>query len=113
MESGDDKYLILATKKGLIKKTPIDEFDNWYKTVDTINVKFSVDKKILSDIEEWLGIENVKVTKDGITAVASLPNDTALIPKILSYGSGLKILSPTSLVSKIKKDAIELINNYN
>lgn len=90
----------------------IEEFDNWYKTVSTINIKFEVDKKILSDIEEWLGIENVKVEKNKITATANLPDDNGLIPKILSYGSGLKVVNPKSLIDKIKKDALSLIKNY-
>lgn len=47
MEKGDDKYLILATKKGLIKKTPIAEFDNVRKN-GKIAIKLLDDDTLVS-----------------------------------------------------------------
>ncbi|MBR4998935.1 MAG: DNA gyrase subunit A, partial [Clostridia bacterium] len=47
MEKGEDKYLILATKKGLIKKTPIAEFDNVRKN-GKIAIKLLDDDSLVS-----------------------------------------------------------------
>lgn len=87
-------------------------FDVWYESVDAIDVVLEIDKKYLSDIEEWLGIENIKTENGKHVAYANLPNDDGLVSKIISYGIGVKVLSPIELKNKIKKYAEEIISNY-
>lgn len=84
-----------------------------YRDGELIDVDFAVEKSALPEVEEWLGIENVKTKRDGaITAHASLPNDKGLIPKILSFGKGIKVLAPDSLKENLKKAAAEIAGIY-
>ena len=84
----------------------------WQNSVQTQNVILEVDKKFLSDIEEWLGIENVRNQNGKYIAEASLPFDDGLTSKIMSYGNGVKVVEPKELKEKIKKFAKDLINIY-
>ncbi len=88
-------------------------FSAWYETVDTLDVVMEVDKSIVSDIEEWLGIENVFLNASGkITAAAKLPFDSGLVSKILSFGGKLKVVKPSSLKEQLINSAKEIIKNY-
>ena len=71
-----------------------------------------VDKSVISDIEEWLGIENVELVKDKYIATASLPYDQGLISKIMSYGNNIKVISPKKLITEIINKANLLLKNY-
>jgi predicted DNA-binding transcriptional regulator YafY len=85
----------------------------WENNVITQDVLLEIDKKYLSDVEEWLGIENVRKDNDNkYIAEVKLPFDNGLVSKIISYGSGIKVLSPTSLKTAVKNSAQEIINNY-
>lgn len=84
----------------------------WHNNVDTIDVVMEINKKYLSDVEEWLGIENVNNIGGKYIASVKLPFDNGLIMKIMSYGSGIKVIEPTELKSEIKKCAQEIIKNY-
>lgn len=55
-------------------------------------------------VEEWLGVECVKPQKNKTfpyVASSQVAFDDTLIPKILSYGSDVKVLEPQSLVKDI------------
>lgn len=85
----------------------------WHDSVQAEIVEFEIDKSIVSDIEEWIGIENVKKINDKFFARAYLPYDNGLVSKIMSYGNGIKIIAPEGLRDKIKNVAQDLINLYN
>ena len=71
-----------------------------------------ISKKYLSDVEEWLGIENVSENNGKFLATVNLPYDDGLVSKIMSFGNGIKVVSPKELKEKIKNIAKELINEY-
>ena len=71
-----------------------------------------IDKKCLSDVEEWLGIENIKIVNDKHVAEVKLPYDNGLISKIISYGNGIKVISPLELSKEIKKYAQDILDAY-
>ena len=79
---------------------------------DSIQVVFEIGKTVLSDVEEWLGIENVKKIEDKYLAEVMLPPDNGLVSKIISYGKDLKVISPKSLKEKIRISCSEILNNY-
>ncbi|MBQ9795343.1 MAG: DNA gyrase subunit A [Clostridia bacterium] len=62
MEQGEDKFLILATKKGLIKKTPISEFDNVRRNgkiaIKLLEDDSLVSAQIVTDEDELLTASN-------------------------------------------------------
>lgn len=84
----------------------------WQADIEARSVLFEIDKKCLSDVEEWLGIENVKKEKDKYIADVKLPFDNGLVSKIISFGSGIKVLAPEELKKAVKTCALEICNNY-
>ena len=84
----------------------------WHESLDTCDVVFEVDKKCLSDIEEWLGIENVSQHKDKYVATAKLPFDSGLVSKVMSYGNGIKVIEPKELKDKIILATEEILKSY-
>ena len=62
--------------------------DFWHNSVECIDVVLEIDKKCLSDVEEWIGIEDVSEIKGKIVAHAILPFDKGLVSKLMSFGTG-------------------------
>lgn len=85
--------------------------DFWQSAIETISVEFEVDKDVLADVEEWIGVENVTKINDKYLARANLPNDGGLVSKIMSYGDGVKVLAPKELKKTIKSIAEKIIQN--
>ncbi len=86
--------------------------DFWQDSVIAETVEMEVKKSVLSDVEEWLGIENVKTENGKNIARAKLPFDNGLVSKIISYGDGVKILSPDTLKEKVKLTAEKIAAIY-
>ncbi len=84
----------------------------WENSIETTDVMLEIDKSCLSDVEEWLGIENVQLINGKHIANVKLPYDNGLVTKIMSFGSGIKILSPISLINDVKNCANDIIQNY-
>ncbi len=91
------------------KKLPLDF---WHTSTPAKNIEFLVDRAVLSDVEEWLGIENIYYENDKIIAKASLPYDNGLFSKLISFGSKIKVIYPKELIGEIKKTSMEILNNY-
>ena len=85
---------------------------NWHESVPCEEVELLIDKTILSDVIEWLGVENITTINDIHVANAKLPYDKGLISKIVSYGKGIKVISPKKLVEEVKASAKEILKNY-
>lgn len=85
----------------------------WHNNVKAELIELEIDKSIVSDIEEWLGIENVHYTNGKHVARAYLPYDNGLLSKIMSYGNGIKIIAPEDLRDKVKNVANDLLKLYN
>lgn len=84
----------------------------WQNNVDSTDVVLEISKSVLSDVEEWLGIENVNNENGKFIARVKLPFDNGLVSKIISYGKGIKVLEPLDLKNEIITQANEILNNY-
>ena len=84
----------------------------WHDELPVEHVVMEIDKQYVSDVEEWLGIENVSCVNEKFIAEADLPFDKGLVTKIMSFGSGIKVVSPQKLKDQIKENAKNIINNY-
>lgn len=84
----------------------------WENSTSNENVIMEIDKHVLSDVEEWLGIENVKQVNGKHVADVNLPYDAGLVSKIISYGKGIKVLSPNKLINDVKTLAKQILENY-
>ena len=85
----------------------------WESETDSIDVELEIEPKFLSDITEWLGVENIKKENEKFVARVKLPNDDGLVSKIISYSDGIKVINPPSLREKILDTANRIKNYYN
>ena len=76
------------------------------------NISLEIKNNCLSDVEEWLGIENVHKEHDKFVARVKLPIDDGLVSKIMSFGNGIKVLEPECLIEKIKDNAEKILKQY-
>ncbi|MBS1456786.1 MAG: YafY family transcriptional regulator [Clostridia bacterium] len=87
-------------------------FEDWYTKGDLEFVEMKIERPYVAPVGEWLGVENLYYEKDGCYAKLSLPEDDGLIAKILSFGSGVKVVKPESLVKKITAKITEINSLY-
>jgi predicted DNA-binding transcriptional regulator YafY len=86
--------------------------DFWHNTTSVEEISLEIDKSCLSDIEEWLGIENVKEENGKFISSVKLPYDDGLVSKLISFGGGVKVLSPDNLKEKLMLKAKEIVSIY-
>ena len=67
-----------------------------------IHVVLHVGEKARYDVEEWLGLENVRKTEKGYTARGDVFDNETTFAKLLSFGDAIEIESPKSLAEKIR-----------
>ena len=84
----------------------------WVKDTDTVRACFEISPSACADAQDWLGVENIKQLHGKWQAEVSLPNDEALVLKILSLGAGIKVLSPAFLQDKVSQTARKIAEQY-
>lgn len=114
-KTGRIEYINILSDKFIKQDIDIDEIPTnfWDNTNVSKDVEMIIEKNVVSDVEEWLGIENVSLINGNYYANVSLPIDDGLISKIMSYGSGIKVNSPKELKQKIKEKANQVVSLYN
>ena len=75
-------------------------------------MEIEVEPKVVSDVEEWLGIENVEKSGDKFYARASLPFDDGLVSKLMSFGSDVRVIKPKELKEKMINTASDILKRY-
>ena len=84
----------------------------WKDDEKCLEARFALSDEAVPFAEEWLGIEAI-YEKDGKKyAEATLPDDSALIGKILSAGAGVTVLSPASLAERVRRAAERIAAAY-
>ncbi len=83
-----------------------------FENTKTVDAVFEIMPESLPFAEEWLGIENILTNGQTHYAQTTLPDDEALIGKILSAGAGFKVLSPKSLAERVRAEAETLLAQY-
>lgn len=86
--------------------------DYWNTIKEVTPVTLKLDKSIVSDVEEWLGIDTIEIIDGEFFANAKLPIDNGLISKILGFGSGIAVISPENLKESVINKAQEIISTY-
>ena len=84
--------------------------DFWENAAEAIPVRLEISHAVVSDAQEWLGVENVKEKDGKFIAEAKLPLDGGLISKIMGFAGGVKVLSPDILKTKVVSAAKNLLN---
>ena len=86
-------------RKRPFSKENIPLFQNAQTKTVAVRLAFSPESYL--DAQNWLGVENLKKKNGAWYADLLLPDDQALLGKILSFGAGVKVLEPTELKEKI------------
>ena len=80
---------------------------DWYEHLDCEEMELILDPSVKADVEEWLGVDKVFTKPNGeIVANASLPIDSTVSSKILSFGNKVKVIAP----AKLKQMVIDTAN---
>ena len=85
---------------------------NWHANVPCEEVELLVSPAVLSDVEEWIGVENVSKINGKYIASALLPYDKGLVSKIMSFSKNVKVLSPEKLKKEVLDSAKEILESY-
>ncbi len=81
---------------------------------DLVEIKFEFEPSIRAEIEEWLGADAITLTPDNNFLVsASLYGGNELKRKLLSFGSEIKIISPSVLKEEILVECRRIDRVYN
>lgn len=87
-------------------------FSYWANVPETAEVAFEADESILTEIEEWLGVDCVERADRGILVRATLPVNSGLTSKLLGYGGKIRVLAPQSLTRLMSETAREILRQY-
>lgn len=108
--------ILSALKTGeTFRKRPFRREDiplNYWTTEKTVDAQFEIAESAFADAQDWLGVENIRMSHGKWLAEVTLPDDEALIRKIVSLGSGMQVLAPKALRERVKKAALEIAKLY-
>ena len=83
-----------------------------FENAQLTEIRLSVTQKALPDVEEWLGMDNVREEKGELIATATVPAGEVLLSRLLSFGDGIRILEPASLANELCERAKKLYALY-
>lgn len=107
-------FMALKTEERFAKR-PFKREDiplNYWTSEKSIDACFEIRKAAFADAQDWLGVENMQLVGDVWRAEVTLPDDESLVRKIVSLGSGIKVLSPVELGERVKKAALSVASLY-
>ena len=90
-----------------IKFSPITDYAKtwkfaWNDDKELINIILEVTPNSKYDVEEWLGIGSVTTSNNGgLIANATRYLDDELVYKVLSYGKGVRVVEPKTLITRL------------
>lgn len=84
----------------------------WTDETESVDARFEISEGAFVDAQDWLGTEHLRQSGGKWYAEVSLPDDDALVRKILSLGAGVKVLSPPSLRQRVADAAAQITKLY-
>ena len=91
----------------LIEKLELEFYNEIY-----IDLEFEFFPAVLESVVDWLGMKAVTERGTKLVAHAEVPMNDALIKRLLSYGSSVKILQPTDVREAMLDEAKRMIELY-
>lgn len=76
------------------------------------DLEFELFPSVLDSVIDWLGVQAVAERGTKLIARAEVPMTDALIKRLLSYGSSIKVLQPQELADSIKDEAKRIKDIY-
>lgn len=83
-----------------------------FANTELVHIRLSVCEKALPDLEEWLGMDNIREENGNFFAAATLPGGDVLLSKLLSFGDSIQVLEPPQLAADLKSRAQKLLQLY-
>lgn len=83
-----------------------------FENTQLAEIRLLVTQKALPDVEEWLGMDNVREEKEGLIATATVPAGEVLLSRLLSFGDGIRVLAPDSLAEQLKERTKNISSLY-
>jgi predicted DNA-binding transcriptional regulator YafY len=106
------KSLNLTTEKFERRESNVYEaLKGNFDEFDMIDVEFEFSSLIYEDVVEWLGSDAIYERGMQYVANASLFYGNALISKLMSFGSSIRILSPISLRNELLDEYQRVLRN--
>lgn len=109
----------LAVLDRRFERKPRSEFTPWKLDfggeTEIVDLLMYVSEEARYDAEEWLGVECVKPQRHGkypYLAAAEVADGPQLLPRLMSFGAGVKIVNPPSLERRLRRAAEELAECY-
>ena len=92
----------------LIEKLELEFYNEIY-----IDLEFEFFPAVQESVVDWLGLSAVTERGTKLIAHAEVPMNSALIKRLLSYGSSIKILQPADVRETMRDEAKRLSALYN
>ncbi|MDR0426502.1 MAG: YafY family transcriptional regulator [Clostridiales bacterium] len=94
---------IFVTEQSFVRKTAdvYEKLKGMFHDSPAVDIEFEFSSTVLGEIEEWLGVEAVTERGYKYVAAATLFEGSALLSKLLSFGSSIKILSPAHIREEV------------
>ncbi|MBQ9728628.1 MAG: YafY family transcriptional regulator [Clostridia bacterium] len=84
----------------------------WITDSNSVDARFEISEGAFADAQDWLGGENLRKKDEKWYADVTLPDDEALVRKIIGLGSGIKVLSPDFLKERVASAAKNIAELY-
>lgn len=88
-----------------------EKLEGKFDELELIDLEIEFSSTILGDIEEWLGYESVMERGYKYVAKARLYSGRVLINKLLSFGSGIKVLAPAFIKEELLIECKRILRN--
>lgn len=77
-----------------------------------ITIELKADESALAKLEEWLGAGSVTAAEDGYVCRATVGDGDELIRRIVSFGSSVKVVSPSEVAARTLAEARRIAALY-
>ncbi len=120
---GDFRYFKVSRISGLAvsdtvfkpREVPEENFQEepeWYKTGDPVELELVFIKELESIVAEWFGENAQKDERGNIRVSTVLPDNNWLYGYLLSFGTGIEVISPPHIRKKLADIAKEICGRY-
>jgi predicted DNA-binding transcriptional regulator YafY len=105
---------VLVTDKTFVRR-PSDVYAKLrgdFNRDDLVSFSIEFSSLMLPEIEEWLGPECIEDMGRCYVATAEMFGGNQLVSKILSFGSGVRVLSPDALREEVEVECKRMLASY-
>lgn len=99
------RFVKLESK--LIEKLELEFYNEIY-----VDLEFEFFPAVMESVVDWLGMQAVTERGTKLVAHAEVPMNDALIKRLLSYGSSIKVLQPTDIRESLRDEAKRMTKLY-